>query len=111
MKCNRAIYALDSDIQRLEKVRSEMDAANLDSSRADLEHTSNFRPLGEPKELKTKFDSIFEVERYVKVMDSIKKNAKELVRFNSLKYSVFCYLGSRLEAHSSRGALFGERAN
>lgn len=37
------------------------------------------RPLGEPKELKTKFDAIFEVERFVKVMDGIKKSVKEFV--------------------------------
>jgi hypothetical protein len=39
----------------------------------------HFRPLGEPKELKTKFDAIFEVEKFVKVMDAIKKSAREFV--------------------------------
>lgn len=38
-----------------------------------------FRPLSEPKELKLKFDAIFEVERFVKVMDGIRKSAKDFV--------------------------------
>lgn len=37
-----------------------------------------FRPLSEPKELKIRFDAIFEVTKYVKALDNIKKNIKEL---------------------------------
>uniref|UniRef100_A0A915EDG1 Zinc-hook domain-containing protein n=1 Tax=Ditylenchus dipsaci TaxID=166011 RepID=A0A915EDG1_9BILA len=36
------------------------------------------RPLCEPKELKIRFDAIFEVTKYVKALDGIKKNMKEL---------------------------------
>ncbi|KAL3106531.1 hypothetical protein niasHT_016653 [Heterodera trifolii] len=35
-------------------------------------------PLSEPKELKLRFDAIFEVTKYVKALDHIKKNIKEL---------------------------------
>ncbi|KAF7639526.1 AAA_23 domain-containing protein [Meloidogyne graminicola] len=35
-------------------------------------------PLSEPKELKVRFDAIFEVTKYVKALDAIKKNIKEL---------------------------------
>ena len=38
-------------------------------------------PLSEPKELKLRFDAIFEVTKYVKALDNIKKCVKELVRF------------------------------
>jgi len=41
-----------------------------------------FRPLSEPKELKQRFDAIFEVTKYVKALDAIKRNIKELVFFN-----------------------------
>uniref|UniRef100_A0A0N4ZFB9 AAA_23 domain-containing protein n=1 Tax=Parastrongyloides trichosuri TaxID=131310 RepID=A0A0N4ZFB9_PARTI len=34
-------------------------------------------PLGEPKELKTRFDAIFDVTKYVKAMDYLKKVAKD----------------------------------
>lgn len=37
-----------------------------------------FRPLSEPKELKVRFDAIFEVTKYVKALDQIKKNIKDL---------------------------------
>uniref|UniRef100_A0AAF5HZX9 Rad50/SbcC-type AAA domain-containing protein n=2 Tax=Strongyloides stercoralis TaxID=6248 RepID=A0AAF5HZX9_STRER len=40
-------------------------------------------PLGEPKDLKTKFDEIFEVAKYVKAMDNFKKLRKEYE--NSIK--------------------------
>lgn len=48
--------------------------------------------MGEPKELKMKFDAIFEVEKFVKVMDGIKKCAKEFVissLCNSLSLRLF----------------------
>uniref|UniRef100_A0A183CNE7 AAA_23 domain-containing protein n=1 Tax=Globodera pallida TaxID=36090 RepID=A0A183CNE7_GLOPA len=35
-------------------------------------------PLSEPKELKVRFDAIFEVTKYVKALDNIKKTIKEL---------------------------------
>uniref|UniRef100_A0A915LCL0 Rad50/SbcC-type AAA domain-containing protein n=1 Tax=Meloidogyne javanica TaxID=6303 RepID=A0A915LCL0_MELJA len=35
-------------------------------------------PLSEPKELKQRFDAIFEVTKYVKALDAIKRNIKEL---------------------------------
>ncbi|KAI1710175.1 AAA domain-containing protein [Ditylenchus destructor] len=35
-------------------------------------------PLSEPKELKVRFDAIFEVTKYVKALDNIKKNIKEM---------------------------------
>lgn len=34
--------------------------------------------MNEPKELKVRFDAIFEVTKYVKALDNIKKNIKEL---------------------------------
>lgn len=34
--------------------------------------------MNEPKELKIRFDAIFEVTKYVKALDNIKKNIKEL---------------------------------
>lgn len=36
-------------------------------------------PLSEPKELKQRFDAIFEVTKYVKAVDALKKNVKEFV--------------------------------
>jgi len=38
-----------------------------------------FRPLSEPKELKKRFDAIFEVTKFVKALENIKKSIKEMV--------------------------------
>lgn len=56
--------------------------------------TFNFRPLGEPKELKTKFDAIFEVEKFVKVMDGIKKSTKDFVNIMYLILSKLEFAGN-----------------
>ena len=42
----------------------------------------NFRPLGEGKKLKEKFDDIFASTRYVKALDNIRKFRKEQVLYN-----------------------------
>jgi DNA repair protein RAD50 len=42
-------------------------------------------PLSEPKELKMRFDAIFEVTKFVKALDNVKKNIKELVSERTTK--------------------------
>lgn len=35
------------------------------------------RPLGEPKHVKEKFDAIFELSKYVKILEKLRKIAKD----------------------------------
>ncbi len=46
-------------------------------------HFDLFRPLGEPKELKIKFDAIFQASRYVKAIENMNKLRKEYVWISS----------------------------
>lgn len=55
------------------------------------------RPLSEPKELKSRFDAIFDVTGYVKALDNIKKMTKDLVSLFSFGSFVkhFCIFSKK----------------